>query len=224
MQFAEQRCLQGQEVVLSWAHWHHARQTHLSLMKPTSWKGKPYKTHFHQSPWLGASLQLQFHIDGISLLSAQWRQRKDTPKPSSLWIMSQEWNAPTQAPPLLLPHCPSRLLTLTTVALSETKKTPFAFACWMMQTHLLTFLDEHFSSVNGPAMISLPCQWGGSGESLFNVPSKESFYAVWHQGKTQAGFPTAQQSSWEGSPKPLPPFQGPSLWASYLMAWADIQL
>lgn len=175
-------------------------------------------------PWLGASLEIQFHIDGISLMRAQWGQRKDIPKPSSLWIMSQEWNAPTQAPPLLLPHCPSRLLTLTTVALSETKKTPFAFACWMMQTHLLTFLDEHFSSVNGPAMISLPCQWGGSGESLFNVPSKGSFYAVWHQGKTQAGFPTALQSSWEGSPKPLPPFQGPSLRASYLMAWADIQL
>lgn len=151
---------------------------------------------FHQHPWLRATLQIQFHkpINGTSLTKATWRRSKDILEPYRLWIVSQEGNAPIQAPLLLLPHCQSRLLTLTTVALSKTKKTPFAFASWVMQTHLLTFLDEHFSSVNGPAMISLPCQWRGSGESLFNVQSKEGFYAVWHQGKTQDSFPTALQA------------------------------
>lgn len=64
---------------------HRAGQTHLSLMKPTPWKGnltRPISGKlFHQPPWLGASLQLQFHkpIKGISLMRAQWRQRKDIP-------------------------------------------------------------------------------------------------------------------------------------------------
>lgn len=161
----------------------------------------------HRYPWLGASLQLQFHklINDTSLSEAWGRQNKDIPEPHSLWILSQELNAPRQAPPLLLPHCHGCLLTLTAAVLSKTKKTPFALACWMMQTRLLTFLDEHFFSVNGPAMISLPCQWRGSGESLFNVQSKEVFYAVWHQGKTQDGFPTALQEQLRRLSKTAPP-------------------
>lgn len=108
------------------------------------------------------------------LTELHWPRRgggkvRTSPNPTAFESCSQERNAPIQASLLLLPHCHGRLLTLTTVALSKTKKTPFAFACWMMQTHLLTFLGEHFSSVNRPAMISLPCQWRGSGESLFNV-------------------------------------------------------
>lgn len=63
----------------------------------------------------------------------------------------------------------------------------------------------------------------GKAFSMFN--QKKSFMQSDIRGKHKTAFQPQCRNSWEGSPKPLPlPFQRPSLWASYLMAWADIQL
>lgn len=63
----------------------------------------------------------------------------------------------------------------------------------------------------------------GKAFSMFN--QKRAFIQSDIRGKYKTAFQPHCRNSWEGSPKLLPlPFQRPSLWASYLMAWADIEL